>query len=101
MTRMPLSPTFLRSSIQLSLILIASGCAASVFAQTAPPAPAKGPAMVWIGDLDTNHDGRISKQEVAAVPALAKSFDSIDSNHDGYITMSEVKAMWRAEMVQQ
>jgi Ca2+-binding EF-hand superfamily protein len=99
MTRTQLSSTSRVGFIQLSLILIATGCAAGVFAQTSPP-PAKGPAMVWIGDLDVKHEGRISKQEAAAVPAIAKAFDSIDINHDGYISMSEVKAMWHAEFVQ-
>ncbi len=92
MTRMPLSNSFRLSPLQLGFVLIASCCTLAASAQTAP---AKGPAMSWIGDLDTDHDGRVSKQEAAAVPAIAKAFDQIDTNKDGNITMSEVRVFWR------
>ena len=95
MTRMPLSP-----KLHLSLLLIASCCTAGAFAQTTP-APAKQPAMLWIGDLDSNHDGKISQQEAAAAPAIAKAFATLDLNHDGSIVMSEVRGQWRAQLMQQ
>jgi len=79
------------------LFVLLAACAFPLVAAAAPAA--KAPAMVWIGDLDANHDGKITAQEAAAVPAIAKNFAAIDANHDGAITMSEVKAMWRAEMM--
>jgi Ca2+-binding EF-hand superfamily protein len=94
MTRSPHS-SFRLSQLALCLALIA--CTAAATAQT-PPAAAKGPA--WIGELDTNHDGKISAQEAAAMPAFAKNFAAIDANHDGSITMSEVRMVWRAQMTQ-
>ena len=42
--------------------------------------------------LDTDGDGRISKAEAAASPRLAQRFDEIDANHDGFITPDEMKA---------
>ncbi|MBS0456964.1 MAG: EF-hand domain-containing protein [Proteobacteria bacterium] len=92
-----------RHLLPLALIALAvalpSGAAVAQGAGKAPTTAAgKAPAFFWIGDLDVNHDGKISRQEAAAMPEIAKSFDAIDTNHDGFITMSEVKAMWRARL---
>ena len=62
-------------------------------AQTEQPTPVAAPQLLWIGDLDTNQDGRISPQEVAGQPELAKAFASMDLNHDGYIANSEVQTL--------
>ncbi len=94
MTRTPKSPMFRLSPL---LVLIATCCPIAALAQGAAPATAgKGPAMVWIGDLDANHDGRITAQEAAAVPAIAQSFAGMDANKDGSLTMTEVRLAWRA-----
>ena len=98
-------PRSLRPSLASFIPFAAALAVASAFvpakaAQGAAPAP-RAPAMVWIGDLDANHDGKISRQEAAAMPEIAKNFDAIDANHDGFITMSEVKAMWRAGLIRQ
>ena len=42
--------------------------------------------------LDTDGDGRISREEAKAAPRLAERFDAIDANKDGFITMDEIKA---------
>jgi Ca2+-binding EF-hand superfamily protein len=42
--------------------------------------------------LDTDGDGRISKAEAQAAPRLAQHFDEIDANHDGFITPDELAA---------
>ncbi len=78
--------------IALVGVLLAPGALA---AQSTAKAPA--PKLLWIGDLDANHDGKITPAEAAAMPVIAKNFAAIDANHDGAITMSEVKAMWRRE----
>ncbi|MCA2997780.1 MAG: EF-hand domain-containing protein [Rhodocyclaceae bacterium] len=41
--------------------------------------------------LDKDGDGKISRAEAAAVPRLAKRFDTIDINKDGFITTDEMK----------
>ena len=42
--------------------------------------------------LDTDHDGKISREEAQAAPRLAQHFDAIDANHDGFLTMEELRA---------
>jgi Ca2+-binding EF-hand superfamily protein len=98
--------TSMPSPFRLSLLLAlaATCCPVAVLAQNAAPAkgaPANGAAMVWVGDLDKNHDGRITAPEAAAVPAIAKGFAALDANHDGAITMSEIRAMWHSQLIQQ
>ena len=40
--------------------------------------------------LDTDGDGRISREEAKANPQLSQNFDLIDANKDGYIDRSEM-----------
>lgn len=42
--------------------------------------------------IDKNGDGKISRDEAAAYPRLAKHFDAIDANKDGFLTPDEMKA---------
>ncbi|HXE23076.1 MAG TPA: EF-hand domain-containing protein [Rhodoferax sp.] len=92
-----------------SLMIIAAwavGSAAAVHAQTpysppprqgAPmttPSGAKEDAGAAFTRADTNHDGKLSREEAQAIPALAQHFDEIDANHDGFISREEYdKAM--------
>ena len=100
-----------------SLMIIAAwavGSAAAVHAQTPyspPPRPgapmttpsgavdppkagAKEDAGAAFTRADTNHDGKLSREEAQAIPALAQRFDEIDANHDGFISREEYdKAM--------
>ena len=47
--------------------------------------------------LDTDGDGRLSRQEVANAPRLAQNFDAIDSNKDGFLSQEELRAARRAQ----
>lgn len=42
---------------------------------------------------DKDGDGKLSKDEAAAMPRLAKQFDQIDANKDGYLSKDELQAM--------
>jgi Ca2+-binding EF-hand superfamily protein len=44
---------------------------------------------------DTDADGRLSRTEAAAMPALRPHFDAIDCDRDGRLSTDEVRA-WRA-----
>jgi hypothetical protein len=48
-------------------------------------------AQQRFADADTNHDGRLSREEAkAGTPRLADHFDEIDSDHDGELTTAEI-----------
>ncbi|HTC51396.1 MAG TPA: EF-hand domain-containing protein [Steroidobacteraceae bacterium] len=51
---------------------------------------------VAFATLDTNHDGRISRQEALAAPDLYDAFDTLDVNHDGFLSPAEFQAWPRA-----
>jgi Ca2+-binding EF-hand superfamily protein len=42
--------------------------------------------------IDSDSDGRISRDEAARFPRLASHFDQIDTNKDGYLTKDELRA---------
>ena len=69
-----------------------------------PPPGADGPPMGgrhghhgagMMERLDTNHDGKISRDEMRA--SVDKHFDKLDTNHDGFIDQAELDAA-RAKM---
>ena len=75
-------------------------CAASVAftavqAQTPdrPPPVSQGEqlAVLQFKLLDTNPDGKLSRDEVALFPRLADAFDAADSNHDGFVDFEEIR----------
>lgn len=83
-----------------SLMLIASvtlGVAGSAYAQsTAAPAAPASDAEVTAAFVkaDKNGDGKLTREEAAALPAVAVSFDRIDADKDGTVSSAEfAKAM--------
>jgi len=45
---------------------------------------------------DTNHDGRLSRAEVARFPVFTEKFDELDIDHDGSLSLSEFEAGFNA-----
>lgn len=91
--------TTLSNTIRMAFGLLAVCSCATALAQSSNQTQQK-PGLFWVGDLDTNHDGRISSQEAAGAPAIAKQFALLDLNHDGSLTMSEVQALWGQQIAQ-
>jgi len=56
----------------------------------APPVHHQGAKRLRAAD--TNGDGLISREEAAALPMLAKHFDEIDTDHDGQLSKAELRA---------
>ena len=62
------------------------------FAQT--PEDAKAKVKERIDAMDTNKDGKISKEEYMANckgPKCSQTFDAIDANKDGFLTKEEIQ----------
>jgi len=73
----------------LSLLAAIGLASASAMAVAA----ADGHGMERLKAADTNGDGLISKAEAqAALPRLYKHFDQIDANHDGQVSPEELRA---------
>lgn len=56
-------------------------------AQSAAAAPDQVPPM--FKQLDSNHDGYITKAEAARSADVTARFDQLDANHDGKISLAE------------
>ena len=70
---------------------------AGAFAQSAAPPqtdPATQPAQqgATFESLDTNSDGRISKEEASVNVSVSQQFSKYDKNGNGYIEKEEVSA---------
>jgi hypothetical protein len=62
---------------------------------TPPPAP---PDVSAIFDkLDTDHDGKLTREEAQAHPTVLAHFDDADANHDGVVTKEEFMAAFRPQ----
>ena len=57
----------------------------------APQADAAPKQISW-SQLDTDGDGKLSKEEAAPVDSLSQAFDSADADKDGALTADEYKA---------
>lgn len=80
----------------IAIAAVAAAVAAPAFAQ--PPAGAPDPAARFAA-MDTNKDGKVSKEEfVATLPEQAKGmidqfWPRLDTNSDGFLSKEELAAM--------
>ena len=96
-----------RKLILLSAASFALGAQAQAPSATRPQLPSKellaagqevtprdlAAAQAAFTRADTNKDGKLSREEVAAgLPALSPKFDELDKNHDGYLSFEEFAA---------
>jgi Ca2+-binding EF-hand superfamily protein len=92
-------PTRLTTFENRSVLLIAGitlGLAGGAYAQSTamPAAPADAEVKAAFTKADKNADGKLSRDEAAALPAVAANFDRVDSDKDGTISSAEFgKAM--------
>lgn len=52
--------------------------------------------MSW-SDLDTDHNGNLSKSEASSLSSLSQVFDTADSNKDGSLTADEYRAYLKTQ----
>jgi hypothetical protein len=92
-----------RRIIAVSAAAFALGGTPVARAQQAPAAPRTrsvddSAAVAAFRRADTNKDGMLSKDEVAArLPAIAARFAEFDLNHDGSLSMEEFIAAYTAK----
>jgi hypothetical protein len=69
--------------------------------QPQPPANAKEAKARFtekFNAADTNHDGKLSRQEAeAGMPEVAKNFDKIDTRKTGFVTQKQIGAYYGAK----
>jgi hypothetical protein len=73
----------------LSVTLV-SGCSSGQERVKPPRIDRRSAASQAIELYDTNHDGKLSKEELAKCPGVLISFDGYDTNHDKFIDQEEI-----------
>jgi Ca2+-binding EF-hand superfamily protein len=73
-----------------SLIFLCSAALLATAALAEDAQEPKGSGSLF-KSLDTDGDGKVSKQEAAANDTFSKQFESLDGNSDGYVTRREFK----------
>lgn len=83
------------------MVLVSVLTAASAAAQDGTQKPKRDPEKMF-ASIDTNADGKISKDEAAKAerPMLKEKFDEIDTNKDSFIDKDELKAFRQKRMAE-
>lgn len=85
----------------IAMLSLSAGCSTmqSGGSQAAKPTQAKTAGSTTDAtQVDRNGDRLISKEEAAALPALAQDFDKIDANRDGLLDQAEIGAYHHSMM---
>ena len=83
-------------AVARQVIGVSFACFAVVAAAQAAPARERLTAESVFNRADADHDGRLSKAEVARFPVFAEKFDELDTDHDGSLNLSEFEAGFNA-----
>lgn len=75
----------------LAALLGSAALAFSLPALSQPAAPGADAAAAF-KKADANADGKLSKTEAAALPAIASRFDELDMDKDTFLSMGEFSA---------
>ncbi|MCC8539263.1 EF-hand domain-containing protein [Xanthomonas codiaei] len=62
----------------------------SVIVRSIQPSSVVGSYRIDFQAMDTDGDGRISRAEAQANPALADEFDALDTRHSGYLSREQL-----------
>jgi Ca2+-binding EF-hand superfamily protein len=81
-------------ALALSVALVSGVAIAQQAAPQAPSQPARAHDGMHdrMAQLDTDHDGRISRKEAAAKPEMAQRFDTLDADRDGFLDRGDFQA---------
>jgi hypothetical protein len=77
-------------AIALAVLLLPSVAAAQV---AAPPQDSSPQAL--FARIDTNSDGKVSKEEATRMPSVATRWEELDKNKDGSLSREEFVAGFR------
>lgn len=78
------------AAIALAALLLPSVAAA----QTAPPPQDTSPQALF-ARIDTNSDGKVSREEATRMPSVATRWEELDKNKDGSLSREEFVAGFR------
>ena len=78
-----------------ALTVAVAGVALAQAPANGPANPGAMPPHTQFSSLDTNKDGRISKDEIKSNAELTSSFSNLDTDHDSYLSESEY-GKWKA-----
>lgn len=82
-------PTLSSRLLAAALLVLLAACAGDPERDRSPI------TFKLFDDADTDHDGKLDRAELAAVPELeplARYFDRIDTDQSGYLSWAEVRA---------
>jgi len=79
----------MKTSHLLATLIACSLCAGSAMGKTTAQKTTKPPPVDEFKKLDTNHDGKISKEEFLAGKGSAEEFSKLDKNSDGFLDRYE------------
>jgi len=76
--------------MKYQLIVLCSAALASTAALAEDPDRTKGSGDLFV-TLDSDSDGKVSKEEAAANTSFASNFSALDKDSDGFVTKKEFR----------